>query len=150
MRFEITYGEELKVKANGINVAHQAFCLTSHISHLTSIIIDSIGILSALYQYGDIAYIGGGFGAGIHNTLEAAAFGLPVIFGPNYEKFKEAKDLVSQELGFSIKDAVELKNTFSFLAGDETRRQNISEKIKEYVKGNTGATGMIMDYLKIP
>ena len=59
-----------------------------------SLIIDNIGMLSSLYQYGEIAFIGGGFGAGIHNTLEAAAFGLPVIFGPNYQKFKEARDIV--------------------------------------------------------
>jgi 3-deoxy-D-manno-octulosonic-acid transferase len=66
-------------------------------------------MLSSLYQYGDIAFIGGGFGAGIHNTLEAAAFGLPVIFGPNYDRFKEAKDLIAIGAGFSISDEASLK-----------------------------------------
>jgi 3-deoxy-D-manno-octulosonic-acid transferase len=118
--------------------------LKSDITNHDVLIIDNIGMLSSLYQYGDIAYIGGGFGAGIHNTLEAAAFGLPVIFGPNYKRFKEARDLVSRELGFSIKDRVELKAAFSFLAEDETQRKNISKKIKDYVKEHTGATEAIM------
>ena len=121
--------------------------LKSQISNLRSIIIDNIGMLSSLYQYGDIAYIGGGFGVGIHNTLEAAAFGLPVIFGPNYQKFKEARDLVSHELGFSIKDAVELKAAFSYLIADENKLQSISLKIKDYVKENTGSTEMVMGYI---
>jgi 3-deoxy-D-manno-octulosonic-acid transferase len=112
-----------------------------------TLIIDNIGMLSSLYQYGQIAYIGGGFGVGIHNTLEAAAFGLPVIFGPNYEKFKEAKDLISLQVGFSIKDESELKKTFEFLTEDESRYQSISMKIKEYVKEHTGATEIIMEYL---
>ena len=87
--------------------------LTTHNSTLTThqtLIIDNIGMLSSLYQYGDIADIVGGFGVGIHNTLEAAAFGLPVIFGPNYSKFKEANDLVALEAGFSISNEEELKS----------------------------------------
>lgn len=59
------------------------------------LVVDCIGILSSLYRYADVSYIGGGFGRGIHNTLEAACYGLPVIFGPNYHKFKEAKDLLA-------------------------------------------------------
>jgi 3-deoxy-D-manno-octulosonic-acid transferase len=120
--------------------------LTTHNSQQT-LIIDNIGMLSSLYQYGQIAYIGGGFGVGIHNTLEAAAFGLPVIFGPNYDKFKEAKDLIALEVGFSIKDESELKRTFDFLTEDELRYRSISKKIGEYVKEHTGATEMIMGYL---
>ena len=122
--------------------------LKSQISNLKIIVIDNIGMLSSLYQYGQIAYIGGGFGVGIHNTLEAAAFGLPVIFGPNYQKFKEARDLVALELGFSINDANELKETFSDLTEDNARLSHVSQKIKDYVKENTGATGMILDYVK--
>jgi 3-deoxy-D-manno-octulosonic-acid transferase len=122
--------------------------LKSDITNHDVLIIDNIGTLSSLYQYGDIAYVGGGFGAGIHNTLEAAAFGLPVIFGPDYKRFKEARDLVSRELGFSIKDSVELKAAFSFLAEDETRRENISKRIKDYVREHTGATETIMKSIK--
>jgi 3-deoxy-D-manno-octulosonic-acid transferase len=122
--------------------------LKSDITNHDVLIIDNIGMLSSLYQYGDIAYIGGGFGVGIHNTLEATAFGLPVIFGPNYQRFKEARDLVSRELGFSIKDIIELKAAFSFLSEDVTRRENISKTIKEYVKEHTGATEVIMASIK--
>lgn len=120
--------------------------LTAHHSSQT-LIIDNIGMLSSLYQYGDIAYIGGGFGAGIHNTLEAAAFGLPVIFGPKYDKFKEARDLITLQAGFSISNEDELKNTVAFLTEDAQRRLAISKKIKEYVKEHTGATEMIMGYI---
>lgn len=111
------------------------------------LVIDNIGMLSSLYHYGKVAYIGGGFGGGIHNTLEAAAFGLPIIFGPNYEKFKEARDLVSQQLGFSINNADELKSVFSSLVKDEAGLQALGEKVKEYVKANTGATDMIISYI---
>jgi len=117
-----------------------------HDMHQT-LIIDNVGMLSSLYHYGDIAYIGGGFGAGIHNTLEAAAFGLPVIFGPKYHKFKEAKDLVAMEIGFSIDNETELKNKVGFLAHDEKRFKDISQKIKQYVKEHTGATEAIMKYI---
>ncbi|HUH33120.1 MAG TPA: hypothetical protein VLZ28_04150, partial [Daejeonella sp.] len=107
------------------------------------LIIDNIGMLSALYQYGNIAYIGGGFGAGIHNTLEAAAFGRPVIFGPNYQKFQEAKDLIRIEAAFSIKNEGELNNVFEKLRNEHFREQ-CGSKASKYVEENTGATQMIL------
>ncbi|MDB5017503.1 MAG: 3-deoxy-D-manno-octulosonic acid transferase [Mucilaginibacter sp.] len=124
--------------------------LTTYNSLLTTyqaLIIDNIGMLSSLYQYGDIAFIGGGFGAGIHNTLEAAAFGLPVIFGPNYAKFKEAKDLIDLNAGFSIDSANELKLITSKLINDEVFYTAVSEKIRDYVKEHTGATKTIVDHI---
>lgn len=124
----------------------------SHISHPTShiscLIIDNIGMLSSLYQYGDIAYIGGGFGAGIHNTLEAAAFGLPVIFGPEYSKFKEAHDLITLQAGFSIADEAGLKTITNSLISSQTFYDTASEKIRMYVKEHTGATAAIMSHIK--
>jgi 3-deoxy-D-manno-octulosonic-acid transferase len=124
----------------------------SGISHLTSnisyLIIDNIGMLSSLYQYADIAYIGGGFGAGIHNTLEAAAFGMPVIFGPKYDKFKEARDLVELKAGFSINSQEELNSVAGLLMGDETARDNAAAIAKNYVKQHTGATNAIIKYVK--
>ncbi|MFI5161453.1 MAG: 3-deoxy-D-manno-octulosonic acid transferase [Sphingobacteriales bacterium] len=120
--------------------------LTTQNSQLQSLIIDNIGMLSSLYQYGQIAYIGGGFGVGIHNTLEAAAFSLPVIFGPNYERFREAKDLVAMQLGYSISNEEELKSIFrELLEGDKCKV--ISPKVKEYVQNHTGATETIMKYI---
>ena len=68
------------------------------------LIIDCFGLLSSIYRYGDIAYVGGGFGAGIHNVPEAAVYSLPVIFGPNFKKFKEAKDLIACGGAFTVKN----------------------------------------------
>ncbi|MBB6108114.1 3-deoxy-D-manno-octulosonic-acid transferase [Mucilaginibacter lappiensis] len=121
--------------------------LISHISHLTSLVIDNIGMLSSLYAYGDIAYIGGGFGAGIHNTLEAAAFGLPVIFGPKYLKFNEARELIALKAGFSISDETQLKGIVDTLITDEAFYSTTSKKIYNYVQEHTGATKMIMSHI---
>ncbi|MGF7079183.1 3-deoxy-D-manno-octulosonic acid transferase [Mucilaginibacter sp. UYCu711] len=122
----------------------------SQISNLTSqiLIIDNIGMLSSLYQYGDIAFIGGGFGAGIHNTLEAAAFGLPVIFGPNYDRFKEAKDLIAIGAGFSISDEASLKKVVGDLVNNVIIYDSASKKAHGYVADNIGATQTIMNYIK--
>lgn len=103
------------------------------------LIIDNIGMLSSLYQYGKIAYIGGGFGVGIHNTLEAAAFGLPVIFGPNYHKFQEAKDLIEIGAAKSISNAEELVTAFEYYVAHES-----GTLAKNYVANKKGATAMIM------
>ncbi|WP_259065336.1 3-deoxy-D-manno-octulosonic acid transferase [Mucilaginibacter sp. X4EP1] len=118
-----------------------------HLSTYQTLIIDNIGMLSSLYQYGQIAFIGGGFGVGIHNTLEAAAFGLPVIFGPNYSKFKEAHDLVDLKAGFTITDEAGLKEVFHQLIGDEVFYAECRKKISTYVKEHTGATKTIIDYI---
>jgi len=123
---------------------------TTHHSPLTAhqvLIIDNIGMLSALYQYGDIAYIGGGFGAGIHNTLEAAAFGLPVIFGPNYTRFKEANDLVALRAGFSINSEEQLSAIVDTLANDGAFYSAANKKILVYVEEHTGATKTILDQI---
>ncbi len=109
------------------------------------LIIDSVGLLSSLYQYGDVAYIGGGFGVGIHNILEAATFGLPVVFGPNCEKFKEAVDLKNLGGAFSIHNFSGLEERLSELLGDAAKHQTASAICKNYVKNNTGSTGLIME-----
>ena len=111
------------------------------------LIIDNIGMLSSLYGYGDIAYIGGGFGVGIHNTLEAAAFGLPVIFGPNYLKFNEARELIALKAGFSISNEAQLKGITDSLITDDAFYNVTSKKIREYVQEHTGATQIIMGYI---
>jgi 3-deoxy-D-manno-octulosonic-acid transferase len=104
------------------------------------LIIDNIGMLSSLYQYAKVAYIGGGFGAGIHNTLEAAAFGLPVIFGPKYDKFQEAKDLIAIGAAKSVTTSNELMNAFEFFKANEMA----SADAKKYVEQKKGATEMIV------
>ncbi|WP_317131817.1 MULTISPECIES: 3-deoxy-D-manno-octulosonic acid transferase [Mucilaginibacter] len=119
--------------------------LTSN--NLQSLVIDNIGMLSSLYAYADVAYIGGGFGVGIHNTLEAAAFGLPVIFGPNYQKFNEARELIAIKAGFSISNETELKDIVDTLVNDEAFYNITRKKVFNYVKENVGATDMIMKYI---
>ncbi|AIM35562.1 3-deoxy-D-manno-octulosonic acid transferase [Sphingobacterium sp. ML3W] len=110
------------------------------------LIIDNIGMLSSLYGYGKIAYIGGGFGVGIHNTLEAATYGVPVIFGPKYHKFQEAKDLIEQGAGFSIHNREELIKVFTCLQ-DNVKREYAGKQAKQYVQQHAGATAIIMKYL---
>jgi len=110
------------------------------------LIIDSIGILSSIYQYGHIAYIGGGFGVGIHNTLEAAAFGLPVIFGPNYTKFMEAVELIKNGAAFTVKDSDELQLQMELLSKEENRIKSGSSA-REYVNSNTGATQSFLNFI---
>jgi 3-deoxy-D-manno-octulosonic-acid transferase len=109
------------------------------------LIIDTIGHLSKIYRYGTIAYIGGGFGKGIHNILEAAAFGLPVIFGPNYNKFREAKELIKAGGGFTIKDLDDLKVVFEKLKSNEQKAA--AETAKNYVLLNIGATEKIISHI---
>jgi len=108
------------------------------------LVIDIIGILSSVYRYSHVAYIGGGFGVGIHNTLEAAVYGIPVVFGTNYQKFREARELITIGGAFSISNYVTLEAQFDLLLKD-----NSAGKIAgEYVKSNTGATEMILKQLK--
>ena len=116
----------------------------TEIDNYQVLIIDSIGLLSSLYQYGNIAYIGGGFGVGIHNILEAATFGMPIVFGPNYKKFKEAVDLISNGGAFSITNFSELKSTFNNLISDKKLLKNSSENSKNYVAKNVGSTKIII------
>lgn len=108
------------------------------------LIVDNIGMLSSLYQYGHVAYIGGGFGAGIHNILEPAANGLPVIFGPNYGKFREAADLIGAGGAFSINQYDELKSTILALRYDKQKHAECSRIASRYVTENTGATQKIL------
>lgn len=107
------------------------------------LIIDNIGMLSSLYAYGKIAYIGGGFGVGIHNTLEAAAFGIPVIFGPKYDKFQEAKDLINSGAAESISNFNQLEMAFQKLSATEVP----GDTAKAYVLSKTGSTKQIVNYL---
>lgn len=109
------------------------------------LIIDSIGLLNKIYRYGHVAYIGGGFGSGIHNILEPAAFGLPVIFGPNYRKFLEARTLVKEKGAFSVKSADELINVFYALDEDS---KEITEKVNAFMQANQGATEKVMKQIK--
>ena len=114
------------------------------LSGLRILVIDSIGLLSSVYQYGDVAYIGGGFGVGIHNTLEAAIYAIPVLFGPNYLKFDEAVQLVTRELGFPVANAEELRRQLDQLLMNGQLRKKIAGGCRAFMTENIGATEMIL------
>lgn len=107
------------------------------------LVIDCIGLLSAIYRYGKIAYIGGGFGVGIHNTLEAAVYGIPVIFGPKYRKFNEAVNLIQTGGAFSIQNSKELKEVLDSLIQHPAIAETAGQKAMEYVNSQLGATDSI-------
>jgi 3-deoxy-D-manno-octulosonic-acid transferase len=111
------------------------------------LIINCIGILSNLYQYCDIAYIGGGFGVGIHNTLEAATFGKPICFGTNYHKFQEAVDLINLKAAYSINNEQELRQVFEQLLNNEEVYNNSAKASKNYVGEKIGACNKIINHL---
>lgn len=109
------------------------------------LIIDNMGMLSSIYHYSDIAYIGGGWGHGIHNILEALTFGKPVIFGPNYTKFKEAHDIIGRQGGFSYDTLVQLRTWIDKILSDSDDYISAVETCKTYVNENIGSTRQILD-----
>ena len=116
----------------------------SDFSGVQLLVLDTVGILSSVYGYASWSYIGGGFGVGIHNTLEAATFGLPLAFGPNYQKFKEARDLVTLGAARSVTSADELRAWFAPLRDDEELLRKTSRIAKDYTTRHQGATGIII------
>jgi 3-deoxy-D-manno-octulosonic-acid transferase len=112
------------------------------------LVIDTVGILSQLYQYATIAFIGGGFGAGIHNIQEPITFGVPVFFGPKYQKFTEATDLVGLGGALCIQSSAELKNTVSNILADPEIHYQMSSVCRNYVEQHRGATEIILNFFK--
>lgn len=108
------------------------------------LIVDSFGLLSSLYRYGQIAYIGGGFGAGIHNTLEAAVYGMPVLFGPRFQKFKEAKDLIAVGGAFTFDNAPAFASRMDTLLSTPEALQQSSQAAGHFVQSHGGATTTIL------
>jgi 3-deoxy-D-manno-octulosonic-acid transferase len=109
------------------------------------LIVDTIGILSSIYKYADLAYIGGGFGVGIHNTLEAAIFGMPIVFGPNYLKFNEATSMVDLGVAFPVNDSPSLNSIFNQLLSDNEKRNWIASECTIFTNQNLGATQIILN-----
>ncbi|KAA9340648.1 3-deoxy-D-manno-octulosonic acid transferase [Adhaeribacter soli] len=116
------------------------------LSDYSVLIIDNIGILSSLYSYSSYAFIGGAFGKGLHNTLEAAVFGLPLFFGPKYQKFQEARDLVSLQTAFPVNNLSELETVFENVKKPATKNA-IADRQKIYIQEQAGATQKIMDWI---
>lgn len=111
----------------------------------TFLIVDSMGMLSQLYRFANIAYVGGGFGAGIHNILEAAAYGVPVFFGPNYYRFREAREMTKGEMAFPVTNSEELSTQVNALLNDREKLELTSAKAGKYVQEHAGATRIIME-----
>lgn len=111
--------------------------------HIRGIIVDCFGKLSSLYRYASVAYIGGGHGAGIHNINEAAVYGIPVVFGPNYHKFKEARDLISLGGAFCVENAAATSSTLDRLLSEEACRAEAGKIAGRYIADNIGATDRI-------
>lgn len=108
------------------------------------IVLDCIGLLANAYKYGDIAYVGGAFGTGLHNILEPATFGLPVIFGPKYEKFPEAKIFIENGIGFSINNRETLKKEFNYILSN---KKELSERTISFIKKNIGAKEKVFEVI---
>lgn len=111
---------------------------------VAGVVIDCIGLLSSLYQYATVGYIGGGFGKGIHNSLEAAVYGIPILFGPRINKFREAKALVSSGAAWVIHSSNELEERLRLWDDDPTSRIEAGRESRAYVERELGATDMIL------
>lgn len=138
--------EQLQQKIQGTSILYSQFNQTN-LKDIQVLIIDSIGLLSAIYAYATVAYIGGGYNkSGVHNTLEAATYGIPIVIGPNYQKFKEVKDLIKLNGIISTHNQVTLNQTLLLLKDSKTaNHQGLINK--KYVEKNLGATQKIMQKL---
>jgi 3-deoxy-D-manno-octulosonic-acid transferase len=112
------------------------------------LLIDNIGLLSQLYRYAWVTYVGGGFGKGIHNTLEAAVYGKPVFFGPVHHKFREAREQLAAGGAFSIRNAGELSEKLRLFHANESAYAQSAAASREYVSSHVGATNIIMQYIQ--
>ena len=120
-----------------------------NIQNYDCVIIDSFGLLSSIYRYGSVAYIGGGFGVGIHNILEAAVYDIPVIFGPNFKKFREAQELIEKGGGYSIKNQESFDGLMDeFMQYDETL-DVAGRHAGDYVQSNAGAVAAVLKEIKL-
>ena len=113
------------------------------------LIVDCYGLLSSIYRYGEISYVGGGFGVGIHNVLEAAVYGIPVIFGPNNKKFREAQHLLEQKGGFEINGYENFKQLMDKFLSDKASLQQAGKAAGDYVMNNAGALNKIMNAVRL-
>lgn len=114
------------------------------VSMCSTLLVDQMGLLSSIYRYGSVAYIGGGFGAGIHNTLEAAVYGIPVVFGPKWKKFREAQGLLNVGAAFSVGNYREMA---AALDAAFAQQSAMGQRANDYVQHECGATGIIYNEL---
>ena len=120
-----------------------------NVAQADCLIIDCYGLLSSIYRYGEISYVGGGFGVGIHNVLEAAVYGIPVIFGPNNKKFREAQHLLANKGGFEINDYEDFETLMDKFLADEAYLKQSGKSAGDYVKNNSGAMEKIVNCVRL-
>ena len=136
-----------KIEQNATGGAVRYTKIEGDITDKQILILDTMGMLSSVYGYADFSYIGGGFGVGIHNTLEAATFGLPIAFGPNYHKFKEARDMIALGGATSVTTYEELGKWFTPLRDDADYLAAVSKISKDYTAQNQGATNLFFNHV---
>ncbi len=145
---EINKANILKYKSNiPGKVILYSECSLEDVNHADVLIIDNIGILSKIYQYANFAYVGGGFGKGIHNILEAATFGMPIFIGPNNSNFNEAKDLKNLKVAIEIYSAKEMIIETDIILRNYSIMNEMKSQSREYVNQKGGATSRILDYI---
>lgn len=137
------------VRYTQMDTNSQISTLNSQLGNADILIIDCFGLLSSIYRYGDVAYIGGGFGVGIHNTLEAAVWDMPVVFGPNNKKFQEAQDLKACGGGFEIANYEEFEQLMERFASDEAFLKESGSNAGHFVKDQAGATEKVLASVKL-
>ncbi len=136
------------LKSNAPELTYQLYTKWDKKTEADVVIIDTIGMLSSLYQYSQLAYIGGGFGSGIHNILEALVYGTPVIFGPNHKKFNEAIESIQKGISFPFVHQEELDATLTKLIDSPELLKEIKNKSNQYIQSNAGSSDLIMVHLK--
>lgn len=130
-------------------VRYSDFIASTQTISVQTIVIDNMGMLSSLYQYATIAYIGGGFtNDGIHNSLEAAVYGIPLVFGPTYKKYREAIELIECNAAYSALDASEIKKLLENLLSNLTKIGAAGKSAGDYVKSKKGASNRILSYIQ--
>lgn len=140
---------EIEQKLQGRRYLRYSNADDNNIMEADVLIIDCFGLLSSIYRYGEIAYIGGGFGVGIHNTLEAAVYGIPVVFGPNNQRFREARQLIQRGGGFEITDFNSLKTTIDKFISDPVFLKNSGKAAGDYVQFSKGTSEQIVKSLNL-
>ncbi len=122
---------------------------TEDLSTFKVLIVDTVGLLTKIYSYADIAYVGGGFGnPGIHNILEPATFGIPIVIGPNYSHFAEAVEIIKIDAAISVKNATELHSALRKLLSSPFLQSEYGSKASQFVQKHKGATETILNYLQ--
>ena len=135
---------EIESRLEGRDFIRLSKATIDNISGYDTLIIDCFGMLSSIYRYGHIAYIGGGFGVGIHNVLEAAVFDIPVLFGPNNQRFREAQDLKRLKGGFEVTDAYTLRVLIDKFISNPTALKKAGRAAGDYVRSSSGTSDRIL------